>query len=154
MTSVEAQDAFRARFPDAALQAPDPALRATVGPETLHGHLQYLHDQLHFDYMVFVTAVDWPEQARLELVYRLFSYNSKSAVSLRVMLPRDLAKVDSVADIYRTAEWHERETAEMFGIEFVGHPDPRKILLPDEIDGHPLRKDFSHPNMVPLPEVE
>ena len=154
MTSIEVLDAFHARFPDSVLQPPDPAPRATVGPETLRAHLEYLRDQLHFDYMVFVTAVDWPEQSRLELVYRLFSYNSKSVVSLRVMLPRDLAKVDSVADIYRTAEWHERETAEMFGIEFVGHPDPRKILLPDEIDGHPLRKDFSHPNMVPLPEVE
>ena len=154
MTQDETMSAFRARFPDASLQPPDPALRATVEPESLRGHLEHLHDHLHFDYMVFVTAIDRPERSLLELVYRFFSYDSKCAVSIHVPLPRDSAKVASVADLFRTAEWHERETAEMFGIEFVGHPDPRKLLLPDEIDGHPLRKDFSHPNMVPLPEVE
>jgi NADH-quinone oxidoreductase subunit C len=70
-----------------------------------------------------------------------------------VALGRDSARLDTVSDIYRTAEWHEREAAEMFGISFTGHPDPRKLLLPDEIEGHPLRKDFSHPDMNPLPEV-
>ena len=73
---------------------------------------------------------------------------------LRVLLPREGGTVETASDIYRTAEWHERETAEMFGVEFVGHPDPRKLLLPDDLDGYPLRKDFTHPNMIRLPEVE
>jgi NADH-quinone oxidoreductase subunit C len=55
--------------------------------------------------------------------------------------------------LYRTAEWHERETAELFGIVFEGHPDPRRLLLPDDLEGFPLRKDFTHPNLRKLPEV-
>ena len=72
---------------------------------------------------------------------------------VRVLLPRQGARVDTVSDLYRTAEWHEREAAEMFGIVFTGHPDPRKLLLPDDLEGHPLLKDFTHPNMLRLPEV-
>ena len=58
-----------------------------------------------------------------------------------------------MSDLFRTAEWHERETAELFGIVFAGHPDPRRLLLPDDLEGFPLRKDFAHPNLVRLPEV-
>lgn len=154
MSPAQALEALRSRFPDAAVQAPDPAVRVSVDADALRGQLEYLRDSLGYGYMVFMTAVDRPEQSRIELVYRLFSYASKCAVALHVLVPREAARVASVCDLYRTAEWHEREAAEMFGIEFAGHPDPRKLLLPDEIEGHPLRKDFTHPNMIPLPEVE
>jgi NADH-quinone oxidoreductase subunit C len=113
----------------------------------------FLRDELGFDFLVFMTAVDWPAENRLMAIYRLFAYGANEAAVVRVALQRDSARVDTLSDIYRTAEWHEREAAEMFGISFTGHPDPRKLLLPDEIEGHPLRKDFSHPDMHPLPEV-
>jgi NADH-quinone oxidoreductase subunit C len=70
-----------------------------------------------------------------------------------VRCPRDGARVPTVSDIFRTAEWHERETAELFGIVFTDHPDPRRLLLPDDLDGYPLRKDFTHPNLIRLPEA-
>jgi NADH-quinone oxidoreductase subunit C len=149
----EVADALRSRFPGIGTAAPDGAPSAVVEAADLRSHLQHLRDRLGFDYLVFVTALDHPEQGRLEAIYRLFSYPAKSTVVLRVLLPRDGARVDTVSDIYRTAEWHERETAEMFGIEFTGHPDPRRLLLPDDLEGYPLRKDFTHPNMIRLPEV-
>jgi NADH-quinone oxidoreductase subunit C len=154
MTAAEALAAFSTRFPEAAPRLPDTAPAAVVAPGELRGHLLFLRDTLHFDFLVFVTALDLPDRASQELVYRLFSYATKLSVVIRVLLPREGGRVETVSDIYRTAEWHERETAEMFGIEFIGHPDPRKLLLPDDIDGHPLREDFTHPNMIRLPEVE
>jgi NADH-quinone oxidoreductase subunit C len=154
VSGPEALDALRERLPGLAAHPPDTASSAEVTPGELRGELLYLRDSLHFDHLVFVTALDRPDQSRLEVVYRLFSYETKLSVVLRVLLPRDDARVATVSDIYRTAEWHERETAEMFGIDFSGHPDPRKLLLPDDIEGHPLRKDFTHPNMIRLPEVE
>jgi NADH-quinone oxidoreductase subunit C len=154
VTGPEALDALHDRFSGMAARPPDPAPVAVVEPDALRGHLLHLRDQLFFDSLVFVTGLDRPVQSQLELVYRLFSYETKISVVLRVLLPRDAARVDTASDIYRTAEWHERETAEMFGIEFAGHPDPRKLLLPDDLEGHPLRKDFSHPNMIRLPEAQ
>ena len=147
-------DDLRARFPDLGARSPDQAPSATVAAEGLRDHLLFLRDRLHFDFLVFVTALDRPAESRIELVYRLFSYSSRVSIVLRVLLPREGGRVETASDIYRTAEWHERETAEMFGVEFVGHPDPRKLLLPDDLDGYPLRKDFTHPNMIRLPEVE
>lgn len=106
-----------------------------------------------FDFMPFMTAIDWPAENRMEVVYRLFSYETKASAMVRVKLERASPAVDTVSDIYRTAEWHEREAAEMFGIAFTNHPDPRKLLLPDDMEGYPLRKDFVHENLWPLPEV-
>ncbi len=153
MSPSDAADTLQSRFPGLSAASPDSAPSAFVQPGDLRGHLLFLRDQLGFDFLVFLTALDRPEQGKLEVVYRLFSYGTRATVVLRVFLPRDGARVDTVSDIYRTAEWHERETAEMFGIEFAGHPDPRKLLLPDDLEGHPLRKDFTHPNMIRLPEV-
>jgi NADH-quinone oxidoreductase subunit C len=146
-------DALRARFPDLAARPVDTAPGTTIDAPTLRSHLLYLRDALHFDLLVFMTAIDRPAEGRLEVVYRLFSYQTKASFVVRVLLPRSGARVDTVSDIYRTAEWHERETAEMFGIEFAGHPDPRRLLLPDDLEGHPLRKDFTYPNLRRLPEV-
>jgi NADH-quinone oxidoreductase subunit C len=154
VTASATLEAFRARFPGAAAHPPDTAPAAAVPAREIRDHLLFLRDALRFDFLVFLTALDRPDEARLELVYRLFSYESKLSVVIRALLPREDPRVDTVSDIYRTAEWHERETAEMFGIVFSFHPDPRKLLLPDDIDGHPLRKDFTHPNMIRLPEVE
>jgi NADH-quinone oxidoreductase subunit C len=63
---------------------------------------------------------------------------------LKVTLLRENAEIDSVTDIWRTANWHERETAEMFGIKFIGHPDLRRLLLPADWEGNPLKKDYQH----------
>ena len=88
------------------------------------------------------TAVDWEERG-LEIVYHLYSIPLRQAVTIKSWLPSEGAVVESISDIYEMANWAERECREMFGIEFIGHPDPRNLLLDEDIDIHPLRK--SHP---------
>ncbi len=152
-SAEEVRHAFRERFPGSEVRPVDAAPSATVPPDLLRGHMVFLRDELAFDFLVFMTALDWPAERAVELVYRLFSHESRTSVVVRVRLPRDGARVPTVSDLFRTAEWHEREAAEMFGVEFAGHPDPRRLLLPDDLEGFPLRKDFTHPNMIRLPEV-
>jgi NADH-quinone oxidoreductase subunit C len=102
--------------------------------------------ELDFDFLSFVAAVDrYPAEPRFEVVYQLYSvgHNHRFRIKARVEESVDgSASIDSVVGIWPTADWHERETAEMFGITFKGHPDPRKLLLPEGWTVHPLRKDF------------
>jgi NADH-quinone oxidoreductase subunit C len=97
-----------------------------------------------FDYLSFVTEVDW--QDRLELIYHVYSYDfakQPAGVILRTDLPRDaLPTVASVTSVWPGAEFMEREAFEMMGISFLGHPDLRRILLPDDFVGFPMRRDY------------
>ncbi|MFH0959211.1 MAG: NADH-quinone oxidoreductase subunit C [Pseudomonadota bacterium] len=108
----------------------------------------YLKDEseLKFDFLSFVGAIDhYPAEPRFEVVYQLYSVQNVQRLRLRSKIEEyegNTPSVKSVTKIWRTADWHERETAEMFGIVFLNHPDPRKLLLPDEWRAHPLRKDF------------
>ncbi|MDQ3855370.1 MAG: NADH-quinone oxidoreductase subunit C [Chloroflexota bacterium] len=98
---------------------------------------------MQFDYLVDVTAVDWlPREPRFDVVYHLHSIPLNASLRLKTRAA-DLQPVPSVAGIWRLADWGERETYDMFGIRFEGHPDLRRILLPEDWeDGFPLRKDF------------
>ena len=82
------------------------------------------------------------EEPRFEVNYHLFSTTKHHRVRLKVLLNEDDPHVPSVTDVWRTANWHERETYDLFGVIFDGHPDLRRILLPDDWQGHALRKDF------------
>lgn len=97
-----------------------------------------------FDYLSFVTEVDW--QDRFELLYHVYSYDYEeqaTGVVLRTDLPREgVPEVASVTPVWPGAEFMERESAEMMGIRFLGHPDLRRILLPDDFVGYPMRKDY------------
>ncbi len=101
---------------------------------------------LKFDFLSFVGAVDrMPESPRFELIYQLYSTSSSERLRIKTRAIEDEsgeASIDSVYGVWASSNWHERETAEMFGIVFENHPDPRKLLLPDEWNAHPLRKDF------------
>jgi len=98
---------------------------------------------LKFDYLIDVTAVDYsPKAPRFEVVYQLHSMTHGHRIRLKVPVEEDDASVPSVVRVWRTADWHERETYDLFGIEFTGHPDLRRILMPDDWEGHPLRKDY------------
>lgn len=109
---------------------------------------KFLRDdpEFRFDYLSFVGGVDrMPESPRFELVYQLYSTTSTERLRLKTMAIEDesgAVSIDSVFEVWPTADWHERETAEMFGMRFNNHPDPRKLLLPEEWNVHPLRKDF------------
>jgi NADH-quinone oxidoreductase subunit C len=96
-----------------------------------------------YDYLADVTAVDWGGGRPLEVVYQLWSIPHRRALRVKATLPLNALEIDSVCSIWNTANWLERETYDMFGIRFRGHPDHRRILMPDSYaEGYPLRKDF------------
>lgn len=120
-------------------------------PEDLKPLLRALKETEGYTYLMFMTAVDRIAENKIEALYFLCSDDNRKTIRLKVLLDRANPEIPSVSDIFRTAEWHEREAAEMFGITFTGHPDPRRLLLPDEVQGFPLRKDFKDEFMIPLP---
>ncbi len=101
---------------------------------------------LAFDHLSFVGAVDrYPQKPRFEVVYQLYSVRHGHRFRIKALVEEEetgLGSIDSVVAVWPGASWHERETAEMFGITFTGHPDPRKLLLPENWSVYPLRKDF------------
>jgi len=105
---------------------------------------RFLRDSHGFDLLADLTGADrGPEDdPRFEVNYHLFSTKHFNRLRLKVLLSEDDAKVDTVTRVWRTADWHERETFDMFGVIFEGHPDLRRILMPSDFDGFALRKDF------------
>ena len=104
--------------------------------------LEYLKLESDFDYLVDITAVDWPKRAeRFDIVYILYSFSRNERVRVKIFIA-DGFKPETAVGVHLTANWLEREVYDMFGVEFAGHPDMRRILLPDEWQGFPLRKDY------------
>ena len=90
-----------------------------------------------------VTAVDrYPAEPRFEVVYHLHSVEHKARVRLKCLVRGEDPVIESVTGVWRGANWYEREVFDLFGIKFIGHPDLRRIMLPDDWEGHPLRKDY------------
>jgi NADH-quinone oxidoreductase subunit C len=140
-------DRVRAAFPDQVvghkLFAGEPYI--SLRKEGLRDVCKLLKDDpgLDFDYPVEVTAVDYPGDAqRFEVIHVLFSIQHRRRVVLKSRVGEDDAAIDTVADLWRGAGFMERETYDMFGITFTGHPDLRRILMTDDFEGWPLRKDF------------
>lgn len=114
-----------------------------VDGSILHEVLQLLRDDEQFDYCVDVTAVHYPQREKaFEVIWILYSFAKNERMRVKTQLADGQAAPTST-DIWPTANWLERETFDMFGIRFEGHPDLRRILLPDGWKGHPLRKDYS-----------
>jgi NADH-quinone oxidoreductase subunit C len=97
---------------------------------------------LEFDLLEDLTALDWPKRNVIEVVYHLVSLRWRHTLVLKVDLDRDAPALPSVEGVWKTANWFEREAYDLFGVAFSGHPDLRRILLPDDWTGHPLRKDY------------
>ena len=160
-------DQLNARFGEkitgANLEAMDPWIE--VATDGLLKVATFLRDDesLCFDMLNCITMVDYfepdPKKAakadfepHVELIYHLWSFKNKCSLVLKVMLPRwkndvhgELPEVPSLAHLWRTAEWHEREVYDLSGVRFTGHPDLRRILCPEDWVGHPLRKDYEMP---------
>lgn len=114
-------------------------------PEALHDAIAFLRDEpdLDFNMLVDITALDYhPREPRFEMVYHLLSLTHLKRIRIKVQLPGDKPTVDSIHDLYGCANWAERETYDMYGIQFTNHPDLRRILLYEEFEGYPLRKDY------------
>jgi len=106
---------------------------------------------LRLDFLMAITGIDLAgleEGKGFRVLYHLFSYPYKHTVVVRVDLPKDDPTVPSLANLYGSANWNEREVYDLFGIVFQGHPDLRRILLPEEWVGHPLRKDYKEPDVI------
>jgi NADH:ubiquinone oxidoreductase subunit C len=119
------------------------------GPDELHDLLANL-ERAGFDRLGFVTAVDLHDH--FELVHRLQSRALSGAVFVKTPISRSEPQAHSAFDIWPAALWPEREVFDLFGIEFTGHPDLRRIFLPEEFEGHPLRKDYDDPRLVRRPD--
>ena len=105
---------------------------------------EFLRSGHQFDLLADLTGADrGPEEdPRFEVNYHLFSTKHYNRLRLKVLLSEDDPKVGTVTGVWKTADWHERETFDMFGVVFAGHPDLRRILMPSDFDGFALRKDF------------
>lgn len=104
---------------------------------------------MKMDYLFCLTCIDW--KTHLTMVYHLTSTAHRHTLVVKSNLNRESPETDTVTDLWRTAEFHEREAFEMFGVRFAGHPDLRRLILEDDFKGFPLRKDFEDPiNMIKL----
>jgi NADH-quinone oxidoreductase subunit C len=157
------EEKFGARIKGKKLDALDPWV--VVAPADLVEVCRFLRDdpRLQFDILNCISGVDYLEtekakmakagfEPHLEVVYHLSSFLKKHRFVLKLILPRwkdnkegQLPEVPSVAGIWRAADWHERETYDLCGVWFAGHPDLRRILLAEDWEGHPLRKDYVFP---------
>lgn len=105
----------------------------------------YSDPSCYFDMLSCVTGLDnGPEANTLEVAYNFYSIPFNHHLMIKVILPRENPEVESLSSIWKTADWLERETFEMYGIKFLNHPDLRRILLPADWVGYPLRKDYKH----------
>ena len=116
-----------------------------VSRDQVPGIARVLRDRpdLRFAFLAELTAVDfWPREPRFELVYILVSIEHRFRLRMKVRLHLEDAHVRTVSDVWPAANWLEREVWDLFGIAFDGHPDPRRLLMPEDWEGHPLRKDY------------
>ncbi len=120
---------------------------AVVEPGAIRDICAYLRDtdDLHFDVLTNQSGVDYRAEGHIEVVYHLYSYTHRHYVILKVRVPRDAAVVPSVDSVWPAANWLEREIFDLLGVTFSDHPDLRRILMPEDWVGFPLRKDFVEP---------
>jgi NADH-quinone oxidoreductase subunit C len=156
------REALPGAIEEAVTEGGHPYLR--VKAEHVHAVCELLRDDpaLAYDCCHAVTGVDWPKEKEVEVVYHLVSYarrpddayrrrrleghaKNDGFLVVKVRVPRDAPRVPTVSDLWTGADWHERETWDLLGVEFTGREDLRRILLPEDWPGHPLRKDWTFP---------
>lgn len=146
MTPEQIAQKLQERFGDQilAFQADvfDPFVK--VAPENILAVCKFLHEtpELYFDMCHDVAGYDLGAGKELGVIYHLFSFRHKHWFTVKTEMPREGAHLPTVSYLWRTADWHEREIYDLFGITFDEHPDPRRILCPDDWEGSPLRKDY------------
>jgi len=118
-----------------------------VQPDAIRDVCAYLKGDadLAFDALSNLTGVDYPKVGAIQVVYHLYSYRHRHRIVLKVDANRDDPNVQSVSSVWRAANWLEREVFDLLGVMFQDHPDMRRLLMPEDWPGHPLRKDFVEP---------
>jgi len=156
----EAVDSLHAKFPNTIkdIKTFKDETTLIIEWDRIRDMCSYLRTEFDFKFIVDITAVDYLEvrTKRFEVVYLLHRYgrdfDENVRIRLKVALPEDELKIDSVTSVWSGANWLEREVYDMFGIYFVGHPDLRRILMPEDYEPFPLRKDFDVRNREPSKE--
>jgi len=147
MTPEEIQACLAAKFGDAVgpLQPANKDPWVEVKPAALPDVCAFLKadERLRFDCLMNLSAVDWPKQNQIHVVYHLFSYARRHGFILKAKLDRAAPTIPTVEPVWKSADWLEREQYDLMGVQFDGHPDLRRIMLPDDWVGHPLRKDYA-----------
>ena len=118
-----------------------------IKPEVIRLLSERLHrdSDFFFDMLSCITGVDnGSETGTMEVIYHLYSIPFNQSLVLKVIVPRENPEIESIATVWKTANWLEREVFDMFGITFINHPDLRRILMPADWKGYPLRKDYKH----------
>jgi NADH-quinone oxidoreductase subunit C len=140
------EKAIRDSFPEAVLESSeaDGELTLKIDPRQLLQVCEKLHSELGFDYLADITAIDWKD--RIEVVYRMTNLAANSKIVLRIDLDHEKPEVDSVTSVWRGADFQEREVFDLMGVTFAGHPNLKRILLPEDWEGYPLRKDYVIPD--------
>jgi NADH-quinone oxidoreductase subunit C len=114
-----------------------------IAPERIRDVCRRLKEEHQVERLSSVTALDWyPVEPRFEVVYHLHSLARNDRLRLKCRLEGNAPEIDSVSSVWRSANWYEREVFDLFGIRFREHPDLRRIMMPDDWEGHPLRKDY------------
>jgi NADH-quinone oxidoreductase subunit C len=153
--TIEAGDLLRASLPEAVEEISSPHGDATIviRPESLKPVMEFLKNEprLQFDLLVDVTAVDYLGRSpRFEVVYHLLSMAHNRRLRVKLRVDGDEPVLESITHLWGSANWLEREVWDMFGIRFAGHPNLKRILLYEEFEGHPLRKDYPMRRRQPL----
>ena len=147
MTPEEIQASLAAKFGDAVgpLQPANKDPWVEVKPAAIREVCAFLKadERFRFDCLMNLSALDWPKQNQIHVVYHLFSYARRHAFILKVKLDRAAPSVPSLEPVWKSADWLEREQYDLLGVTFEGHPDLRRIMLPDDWVGNPLRKDYA-----------
>jgi NADH-quinone oxidoreductase subunit C len=118
-------------------------LTIEVAPRNIVAALGRLKNDLKFERLTSVTAVDrYPAEPRFEMVYHLQSIARKERIRLKAPLRGENPEIESAVAVYRSAGWYERETFDLFGVRFLNHPNLRRIMMPEDWEGYPLRKDY------------
>ena len=148
MTAQEITNALKEKFGDAILETKLEVMQPwlSIAPNRMKDIALFLRDDpsMQFDYMMCLSGVDYND-GRLGIVYHLFSMVHRHKIVLKAFCTKDNAHVQSVSSVWGTANWHEREVFDMYGVIIDEHPDLRRILMPNDWEGHPLRKDYKVP---------
>lgn len=151
MTNEEIKTKLSAAFPELTYDETQEWMQVNVEPAQLIPFMEMLRNDasLNFDYLFCLTCIDW--KTHLTMVYHLSSTQYRHTLVVKSKLDRTNPVIPTVCHIWRTAELHEREVFDLFGVKFTNHPDLRRLLLTDDWNGFPLRKDYEDPvNMIKL----
>lgn len=160
MNTTEIFETLKAKFGEKIIGADLESVEPTISLDAkdLKEFMTFIKsdESLMFNSLNCITGVDEDEE-NLRVIYNLFSVGKNHAITISVIVPKSSPVVETLSSLWKSADWHERETNDLMGVVFKNHPDPRRILLPDDWEGHPLRKDYVTPdfyNGMPVPYDE